>query len=89
MELEAAGRPDLAAGFVARFAEASDDFGLYGVLDFYLSYRAWVRGKVASFLAADPADAVRRSASRSGEEARRCFGLARSFFGTRRSIAPS
>ena len=39
--------------FLARFAEASDDFGLYGVVDFYLSYRAWVRGKVAAFLAAD------------------------------------
>jgi hypothetical protein len=37
----------LAAGFLARFGEASDDFGLYGVVDFYLSYRAWVRGKVA------------------------------------------
>ena len=36
-----------------RFAEACDDFGLYGVVDFYLSYRAWVRGKVAAFVAAD------------------------------------
>ena len=81
MELEAAGRPDLAAGVVARFAEASDDFGLYGVLDFYLSYRAWVRGKVAGFVAADPGTppAV-RAAKRS--EARRCFGLARAFSGT-------
>ena len=63
MELEAARRPDLAAGFLARFAEASDDFGLYGVLDFYLSYRAFVRGKVAAFLAADPtADGELRAA---------------------------
>ncbi len=29
MELEAAGRPELAGAFLARFAEASDDFGLY------------------------------------------------------------
>jgi predicted kinase len=65
---------------VARFAEASDDFGLYGVLDFYLSYRAWVRGKVASFVATDPAAAsdVRESKR---QEARRCFALARSFSG--------
>jgi aminoglycoside phosphotransferase family enzyme/predicted kinase len=55
MELDAAGRPDLAAGFLARFAEASDDFGIYAVIDFYLSYRAWVRGKVAALLAVDPA----------------------------------
>ena len=80
MELEAARRPDLAAGFLARFAEASDDFGLYGVLDFYLSYRACVRGKVAAFLAADPtADGELRAGKR--EEARRRFALARSFAG--------
>jgi predicted kinase len=80
MELEAAQRPDLAAGVVARFAEASDDFGLYGVLDFYLSYRAWVRGKVAAFLAADagaPADLRLRAR----DEARRRFGLARAAAG--------
>ena len=80
MELEAARRPDLAAGFLARFAEASNDFHLYGVLDFYLSYRAWVRGKVAAFVAADPAaaTAVRRHKR---EEATRNFALARSFEG--------
>lgn len=80
MELEAAKRPDLAAGFLARFAEGSDDFGLYGVLDFYLSYRAWVRGKVAAFLAADSttSPAVRTSER---EKARGLFGLARSFSG--------
>jgi predicted kinase len=80
MELEAARRPDLAAGFLARFAEASDDFGLYGVVDFYLSYRAWVRGKVAAFVAADAnADAGLRAEKR--DEARRRFALARSFAG--------
>jgi aminoglycoside phosphotransferase family enzyme/predicted kinase len=80
MELEAAGRPDLGAGFVARFAEASDDHGLYGVLDFYLSYRAWVRGKVAAFVAGDPtAPGELRAAKRS--EAHRCFGLSRACSG--------
>jgi predicted kinase len=80
MELEAARRPDLAAAFLARFAEASDDFGLYGVLDFYLSYRAWVRGKIAAFLSTDPAaDAPLRTRKR--EEAHRDFALARSFSG--------
>src|SRR6185295_19166250 len=80
MELEAARRPDLAAAFLARFAEASDGFGLYGVLDFYLSYRAWVRGKIAAFLSSDPtADAALRA--RKAEEAHRDFALARSFSG--------
>src|SRR6185369_7393368 len=80
MDLEAEGRPDLAAGLIARFAEASDDFGLYGVLDFYLSYRAWVRGKVAAFVAVDPSTPFPIVASKR-EEARQFFGLARSFSG--------
>jgi hypothetical protein len=80
MELDAVKRPDLAAGFLARFPEASDDVGLYGVLDFYLSYRAWVRGKVAAFLAADPTTSPDvRTSERA--KARRLFGLARSFSG--------
>jgi uncharacterized protein len=81
MELESEDRPDLAAGLVARFVEASDDFGLYGVLDFYLSYRAWVRGKVAAFLAVDPSTPLALSASKR-EEARHFFGLSRAFSGT-------
>ena len=80
MELECAGRPDLAAGLIARFAEASDDFGLYGVLDFYLSYRAWVRGKIAAFVAVDPATSFAMSASKR-EEARHFFAFARSSSG--------
>lgn len=80
MELEAAGRPELAAGFVARYAEASDDFGLYGVLDFYLSYRAWIRGKVAALVAADPTTTADLRA-RKRAEAARDFRLARSFAG--------
>jgi predicted kinase len=80
MELESVGHPDLAAGLIARFAEASDDFGIYGVLDFYLSYRAWVRGKVAAFVAVDPSTPFEMKASKR-EEARRYFGLARSFSG--------
>jgi aminoglycoside phosphotransferase family enzyme/predicted kinase len=80
MELEAARRPDLAAAFLARFAEESDDFGLYGVVDFYLSYRAWVRGKVAAFLASDTTEEPALRA-RKRDEARRHFALARSFSG--------
>jgi uncharacterized protein len=80
MELEAARRPDLAATFLALFAEASDDFALYGVADFYLSYRAWVRGKVAAFLASDATVAADVRA-RKRTEAHRDFALARSFSG--------
>jgi aminoglycoside phosphotransferase family enzyme/predicted kinase len=75
MELEARGRPDLAGSFLGRFALESDDYDLYDVVDFYLSYRAWVRGKVSAFLAADPStppDKARRKA----EEAQALFARA-------------
>jgi aminoglycoside phosphotransferase family enzyme len=75
MELDARSRPDLAAGFLAAFATESDDHDLYAVVDFYLSYRAWVRAKVAALLATDPSTEpakVRRKA----QEAERLFALA-------------
>jgi len=53
MDLEAAGRVDLAELLLARYARYADDFDLYGLVDFYESYRAFVRAKVASFTAAD------------------------------------
>jgi aminoglycoside phosphotransferase family enzyme/predicted kinase len=70
MDLRSHGRADLADLLVAAYAEASADYGLYALLDFYESYRAFVRGKVASFLAHDPLvqeetrEAARRSARR-------------------------
>jgi len=80
MELEAAGRSDLAAGFVARCAEALDDFELYGVLDFYLCYRATVRAKIAALLATDPAARPELRAEKR-LEAQRDFALARACVG--------
>jgi uncharacterized protein len=53
MDLEASGRVDLAELFLARYARYANDFDLYGLVDFYESYRAFVRAKVASFTAAD------------------------------------
>jgi len=78
MELDARGRPDLAGSFLAEFALASADYDLYAVVDFYLSYRAWVRGKVASFLAADPSTGPEK-AQRKSREAERLFTLARRY----------
>lgn len=75
MELDAAGRPELADGFLARLAEASDDFGLYDVVDLYLSYRACVRGKVAAHVATDPAATPEARAAKR-REARDRFALA-------------
>lgn len=53
MDLEAAGRVDLAELLLARYARYASDFDLYALVDFYESYRAFVRAKVASFTAAD------------------------------------
>lgn len=48
-------RGRLAARFLRRYAAARDDFGLYGVLDYFVSYRAAVRAKVAALAADDDA----------------------------------
>jgi len=76
MDLEHNGRPDLGAVFVDRYVAASADRELRQLLDFYVCYRAYVRGKVESFKLdegefglAERAEAQRR--------ARRYFDLAR------------
>jgi aminoglycoside phosphotransferase family enzyme/predicted kinase len=87
MELEARDRPSLAGRFTGACAEASGDFDLYRVLDFYLSYRAWVRGKVACFVAADPSTPPGK-ARRKGREARALFALADRFLSPRPRPGP-
>jgi len=87
MELDARSRPGLAAGILAAFAMESADYDLYAVVDFYLSYRAWVRGKVASFLAADPSTAPEK-AQRKAREAERLFALARAYCEPRVELGP-
>ncbi len=49
MDLEYAGRHDLAGYFVERYLERTRDTGMLRLLDFYKCYRAYVRGKVTSF----------------------------------------
>jgi aminoglycoside phosphotransferase family enzyme/predicted kinase len=68
-------RPELAETFLAAYAGASDDFGLYALVDGYASYRAAVRASVAALAARDDsiADAQRELA---GGTARRYFDLA-------------
>jgi hypothetical protein len=74
MDLAWHGRVDLAERFLARYARESNDYDLYSVVDFYESYRAFVRGKVASLLAADE-DASTSARERARTEARRYFLL--------------
>lgn len=75
MDLSWHERADLSESFLASYARASGDYDLYSVVDFYESYRAYVRGKVASLLAADAsADLVTRERARS--TARKYYQLA-------------
>lgn len=67
MDLAYRGRPDLGARFLRRYARDSGDYHLFAVVDFFLSYRALVRAKVAALVAGDPALAAgqREHAARS------------------------
>ena len=75
MDLAAHRRVDLAERLLARYARETNDFDLYALVDFYESYRAYVRGKIASIVASDSnlgPDPRRRAE----EDARRYFLLA-------------
>jgi uncharacterized protein len=48
MDLTWHGRTDLAELFLATYARESDDYDLYSVVDFYESYRAYVRAKICA-----------------------------------------
>ncbi len=54
MDLAFHGRMDLSEQLLALVARDANDYDLYGVVDFYESYRAHVRAKIASFVASDP-----------------------------------
>ncbi len=75
MDLTWRGRADLAEHFLASYARAANDYDLYPLVDFYESYRAFVRGKIASILASDEA-AGTQDRQRFAAEARRFFLLA-------------
>ncbi len=51
MDLTYRGRSDLADRFLRQYATESDDFHLYSVVDYFVSYRATVRAKVTALTA--------------------------------------
>lgn len=55
MDLDFHGLSELSEYFIDRFSESSGDPGLKDMLNFYKCYRAYVRGKIGLFTAADPA----------------------------------
>ncbi|HEY8293550.1 MAG TPA: AAA family ATPase, partial [Thermomicrobiales bacterium] len=80
MDLERYGRADLASAFVDAYVKESDDQQLRRLLPFYMSYRAYVRGKVLS-LRLDEQSIADGEAERVLTEARQYFHLAWSFAG--------
>ena len=83
MDLARLGRVDLAERFLAVYARAANDFELYRLVDFYESYRACVRAKIAAAVvtSADVSDDVAAAAR---ADARRYLLLAQS--ARRRSV---
>ncbi len=75
MDLAWHGRLDLAERALATYAQATSDYDLYPLVDFYESYRATVRGKVSMLLAVDE-DAPLPLRERARDDARRYFRLA-------------
>jgi hypothetical protein len=72
MDLDYHGHPDLSQRFVQTYQEASGDWELSQLIDFYKCYRAYVRGKVESFKLDDP--------HISEEEKRGILAIARRYF---------
>jgi aminoglycoside phosphotransferase family enzyme/predicted kinase len=69
MDLRYRGRSDLAEGFLNNYASVADDYGLFGVVDFFAAYRALVRAKVAALAARQSGiDSTQRQAARSSVE---------------------
>lgn len=86
MDLDYHSRHELANFFVERYVEYANDPGLLRLLDFYLCYRAYVRGKVTSFNLSDPG--ISASAKREAREtARRYFQLSECY--ARKLAAPA
>lgn len=73
MDLEYHGRADLAWRFVDSYVRASGDDGLPELLDFYICYRAYVRGKVRSLR-------LEQTGQSSGEEWRQLIAESRAYF---------
>lgn len=75
MDLTWNDRDAWAERFLAAYAAEANDFDLYPLVDFYESYRAFVRGKVSSILA-DDAGAAPAAREYAAAQARRYYLLA-------------
>lgn len=83
MDLDFNGRPDLSNRLINGYSDLAKDEEIYGVLDFYKCYRAYVRGKINCF-AGDQAGGDREKREKAFDLARRYFDLAYVYAGGRR-----
>ncbi len=86
MDFAKHGRADLAEQVLAGYAETSNDFDMYAFVDFYESYRAFVRGKISAIIA-DSGHLDVSSLEHVRQDARRHFLLA--LASERPSVLPS
>lgn len=86
MDVEYRGRRDLALVIQDEYLAVTGDRGMKEVLDFYLVYRAFVRGKVESFRLRDPQIGAEEKAG-AAARARRHFQLALGYI-LRRRLMP-
>lgn len=77
MDLAYRRRARLAARFLRTYAAEADDFDLYRVVDYYLSYRAAVRAKVAALASVDTDIAPEQRAAAARSAARHLSFAAR------------
>ncbi len=75
MDLTYRGRRDLAGHFLRSYAARADDFDLYSVVDYFISYRAAVRAKVGELARRDP-EVASAQRERAGRSARQHLALA-------------
>jgi aminoglycoside phosphotransferase family enzyme len=75
MDLDFKNRADFSSFFIKRYVEYSGDKDLEKVLNFYKCYRAYVRGKVISFILKDPS-VDKEDKSIATKEAKAYFDLA-------------
>ena len=78
MDLDFHGLEELSLYFLRRFSEVSNDPGILLMADFYKCYRAYVRGKINLFTAADPA-VDKQTADHCRTQAKRYFELAEKY----------
>jgi aminoglycoside phosphotransferase family enzyme len=78
MDLDFKGRTDLSNFFVQKYVKYSGDRELTEILPFYKCYRAYVRGKVASFKLEDP-NISREEKRAAMKEAKTYFRLASTY----------